>query len=459
MRKVFFLFIIMFFYYFFTPHIYFHHPTLYLPLDEEIKPYDYIKEYYKITPQEIKIINEVDNQKCGKYQIHYLFSYQKKTLNIIIIDNIPPIFETISKKILINENIEAKDCIKNLYDQTPTKIYFKEQYLFDEEKTYKVEIIAEDFCHNKTTHHTYILVEKEDKQAPIIKGITNIQIRKGMDFDYMRDLEYEDDHDQNPQIIIDDHQFNKNKEGIYEIIYTIKDKSNNLNQYHRQIEVISPYDNIDVKKDGIKTCYLTFDDGPSLLTKDVLEILDQYHIKATFFVTGSQKDSYHYLKEIKEKGHVLGLHSFSHDYQDIYHSVENYMNDLKKIKQLVKDETGEDIHYIRFPGGSSNLVSKKYNKGIMKRLTKKVIDEGYQYYDWSCINGDGENINNVKELLKKAKEEIGEKEDIMFLMHDGKHNEKTVEALPYLLDYLISKGYEFHVIDDYSPTFHHHIQN
>lgn len=95
---------------------------------------------------------------------------------------------------------------------------------------------------------------------------------------------------------------------------------------------------------------------------------------------------------------------------------------------------------MRFPGGSSNLVSKKYNVGIMKRLTKKVIDLGYQYYDWTSINGDGEGIKTVNGLKKKAIEEIGDKEDIMFLMHDSSGQDNTVKALPAILDYLLKKA-------------------
>ena len=95
----------------------------------------------------------------------------------------------------------------------------------------------------------------------------------------------------------------------------------------------------------------------------------------------------------------------------------------------------------------------------MKRLTHKVIDLGYQYYDWTCINGDGEGIKTIKGLKKKAIEEVNGQEDIMFLMHDSANQGNTVKALPAILDYLIKKGYQFEVVDQYSPTFHHTVQN
>jgi len=230
-----------------------------------------------------------------------------------------------------------------------------------------------------------------------------------------------------------------------------------INMIMFNVKCIDEYKYLQYKHD--KVIYLTFDDGPSYNTPKVLEILDRYHIKATFFITGTHSDSYQYMKTIAKKGHTIGLHTYSHDYEEIYTSLAAYMKDLKKVQDLVKRQTGIESHFMRFPGGSSNLVSKKYNVGIMKRLTKKVIDEGYQYYDWTCVNGDGENIKTVDGLIKKAKEETGDLEDIMFLMHDGSSNGATVKALPTIIEFLKDKGYQFKVIDETAPTFHHSVQN
>lgn len=446
-------------YYFNTPHIYFIHHTIEIALNDEIKPFDYIQSYYNISKEDITVINKVNSEKCGKYIIEYRYFNHIKKLNIIVKDVLPPVFQTMNKKILINENIEASNLVKDLYDQTDTKVYFKEKYIFNKEKTYKVEIIAEDEYENKTTQSAYILVEKKDSESPILYGLEPLTIREGQTIDFMENVILYDDHDINPKVSVDDSKLNINKAGEYNIIYTIKDSSNNQSVYNRQITVLNKYSNIETKSDGIKTCYLTFDDGPSYNTPKILDILDQYNIKATFFITGTHSDSYQYINEISDRGHVLGLHTYSHDYENIYTSVASYLKDLNKIKELVKEKTGKDVNYIRFPGGSSNLVSKKYNNGIMKRLVKKVIDEGYQYYDWTCVNGDGENIKTANGLISKAKEEIGDLEDIMFLMHDGSQNDATVESLPVIIKYLIDKGYEFRVIDDYSPTFHHTVQN
>ena len=140
------------------------------------------------------------------------------------------------------------------------------------------------------------------------------------------------------------------------------------------------------KKVTGKVIYLTFDDGPSNYTEDILNILDKYDVKATFFVTCSGSLD-KYAKKIIEKGHTLGLHTCTHRYNTIYSSEENYFNDLNSISNKVEELTGYKSKYIRFPGGSSNTISR-FNKGIMTRLTQKVTEDGYKYYDWNIDSGD-----------------------------------------------------------------------
>jgi len=464
MRKVFFSFILLIiliggYFYFTSPHLHFIDEKIHVALNEEIKPYEYIKKYHYVNKEDITVDNKVNNQKCGEYKIEYKFYNKTQTLKIIVEDQTPPTFETINKKIFLNETIDAKQLVKNIEDETKTVVYFYEDYIFNQEKTYTVEIVVEDEYANKTKKKAYILVEAKDQEAPTLEGLTPLEINVDQKVDLAKGVIKKDDHDTNPKLIIDDSSLNIKKAGEYIVLYTVKDQSGNQTVYQRKVIVKSKYSNKEAKQDGIKTCYLTFDDGPSYNTPKVLDILDKYHIKATFFVTGTHSDSYQYIKEIDKRGHTIGLHTYSHDYEEIYTSLANYMKDLKKIQDLVKKQTGKEVHYMRFPGGSSNLVSKKYNVGIMKRLTKKVIDEGYQYYDWTCVNGDGENIKTVDGLIKKAKEETGDLEDIMFLMHDGSSNDMTVKALPSIIEFLQNKGYEFKVIDETAPTFHHTVQN
>ena len=216
-----------------------------------------------------------------------------------------------------------------------------------------------------------------------------------------------------------------------------------------------------VVKDEVskKVMYLTFDDGPSKNTQAILDILDKYQVKATFFVTAESEDYLDLIKVEKEKGHAIGVHTYSHDYASIYKSVDAYFEDLNKMNEIIKEQPGEYSTIMRFPGGSSNTISKKYSEGIMTTLAQQVQDKGYQYYDWNASNGDGNSHTSVDGLVKQGVEEVKNQDISMVLMHDGAGSNETVSALPTLLEYYIQEGYEFKIIDESTPMFHHHIHN
>jgi len=210
------------------------------------------------------------------------------------------------------------------------------------------------------------------------------------------------------------------------------------------------------KKVTGKVIYLTFDDGPSIYTEDILNTLDKYNVKATFFVTCSGSLD-KYAKKIIEKGHTLGLHTCTHRYNIVYSSEENYFNDLNSISAKVEELTGYKSKYIRFPGGSSNTISR-FNKGIMTRLTQKVTEDGYKYYDWNidsedAAGADKEGVyNNVISALKNHNYSTN-----MVLMHDIKVS--TKDALDSIIKDALDMGYTFSNINDYTNEVHHRINN
>ena len=192
--------------------------------------------------------------------------------------------------------------------------------------------------------------------------------------------------------------------------------------------------------EGEKVVYLTFDDGPSKNTQRVLDILAEYDAKATFFITGQQPEYFSMIKTAYDAGHTIGLHSYIHEYDQVYASVDAYFKDLEKIGELAKEQIGFVPCYIRFPGGASNTVSRKYTEGIMTELTEKVLEKGYQYYDWNISSGDGSKATK-EEIIKQS--ETDEYDHVMILFHDAATKDTTVEALPDILKYYQDKGYEF----------------
>lgn len=208
-----------------------------------------------------------------------------------------------------------------------------------------------------------------------------------------------------------------------------------------------------------KVVYLTFDDGPSAHTQEVLGILDSYGIKATFFVTGINPDYLDMIGECYRRGHTIGMHTYTHDYAQVYASLDAYWDDLNRISEVVRDQIGYVPCFVRFPGGSSNTVSADYTLGIMSELSQELPANGYQYYDWDASCGDGAE-HTADELVAATKEDTSYGyTTIVFLMHDGADKATTVEALPRIIEYFQEEGYSFAPIDRQTPPAHHGIGN
>ena len=218
--------------------------------------------------------------------------------------------------------------------------------------------------------------------------------------------------------------------------------------------------------DGDKVCYLTFDDGPSTaVTTRILETLDKYNVKATFFVANGSKSM---LTKINDGGHAIGLHTDTHDY-DIYKSKEAYFKDLNAISDKVYAAVGIRSKIIRFPGGSSNTVSKSRCKGIMSVLVEEVERQGYAYFDWNVDSNDANaskmqvidgkkrtpKATIVSSVLNSAKG----KDKICVLMHDIAVKTTTADALPEIIEGLRDMGYRFEALTTSSPVFHMKVNN
>lgn len=182
----------------------------------------------------------------------------------------------------------------------------------------------------------------------------------------------------------------------------------------------------------LRKVYLTFDDGPSQYTEEILDILKEYDVKATFFVTGMNaslyEDSY---RRIVEEGHTLGIHSYSHKYGEIYHSLESFQQDWHKMQDYLYQVTGQKVTAYRFPGGSSNTVSAVGMEELIPWLSK----EGVVYYDWNISAGDaGSRMISAEEIVRNCIEGAKEHTNAMILLHDASGRKSTIEALPLIIE-------------------------
>lgn len=253
-----------------------------------------------------------------------------------------------------------------------------------------------------------------------IKTFTEIKVDKDIDIPAVENSELGQDQ------TVDD-------EKIYE--YKVLEKVNTLNKL---IVVGKPY-----KKSTGKIAYLTFDDGPSTnVTPRILNTLDEYNIKATFFVTGANANSHNDLiKQIYEKGHVIANHSYSHNYNAIYSSTTALINEIQKTYDTIKKIIPSyDTKIFRFPGGS-------YGKDNSFKLA--VEKENYVYFDWNALNGDAEGyLLNKDKLIERTKETVQKQLSVIILMHDASVKTTTADSLPEIIQYLIDNGYEFRTLEE-----------
>ena len=188
-----------------------------------------------------------------------------------------------------------------------------------------------------------------------------------------------------------------------------------------------------VPKDGKHHVYLTFDDGPSVQTGKVLDILKQYKVKATFFVVGREDaKSIALYQRIVDEGHTLAMHSYSHDYAKLYVSLDSFQGDLHRLQNLLFDKTGVWCKYYRFPGGSSNTASKV----SMKDLEAYLDREGIAYFDWNVYGGDG---ISAEVIVKNVTANVDKYKESVILLHDAADKRATVSALPGIIEYLQSQ--------------------
>ncbi len=188
-----------------------------------------------------------------------------------------------------------------------------------------------------------------------------------------------------------------------------------------------------------KTVYLTFDDGPSKLTSEVLDILKESNIHATFFVLGEQVKRFPELvTRAVEEGHALGNHSYNHNYEELYKGFSPFWSQIKQTEEAIRFVTGSYTSLVRAPGGTAGHFDDTYFT-LLK-------EGGYQVVDWNIDSGDS-NRRGVpaKDIIKDATRDI-QSDQIVVLMHDGNGHEETVKALPKIISYYKNKGYKFDIL-------------
>lgn len=395
----------------------------------------------------------VDTSKTGvqriKYSAQYLEHKKDKYFDIIVIDRENPEIQIFNDSIVVCPNSDDYDVFFKTYDNYDgdlTGVTFVKKY-FD-----KVVLIARDSSFNIDI--VDIPVKQEDFISPEISLIGNKEMTVPINSNFI-----------DPGVVVTDNcdcdiaeyvevlnDVDTSKAGSYNINYSIMDKTGNKSFINRVVNVTERLDT-----STNKVIYLTFDDGPSEYTGELLDILARYNVKATFFVTGRNSKYEYFITRAFNEGHSIGLHTNTHNYSSIYQSVDAYFEDLSLINEKVKRLTGSYSYLLRFPGGSSNTVSK-FNPGIMTKLSKLVETKGYKYFDWNVSSEDATGkIFTPEEYALNVINGLGNRNTYIVLQHDT--NVNSVRAVDKIIQYGLSNGYRFEALTNMSPVIHHRIFN
>ena len=295
-------------------------------------------------------------------------------------------------------------------------------------------------CTGRATGGSIFGSESDDSVAPVLTTRGPMMIMEGEPHDssfLTKGIKYSDNSGL-ARLTIDSSAVDWNRRGIYNVVYAVTDSAHNVTTVTEQLRVVG--------KDE-KIIYLTFDDGPSVCTDDILRILKEENVKATFFVTAQFTPYLSKLTDIARDGHEVAIHTYSHNFK-MYQSIESYFEDLDKIKDVIIKYTGKSPRIMRHPGGSSNSIFKKYNRDpqFMDRLCVALLDSGYQFVDWNLDSRDATGNNVPVNVLVRSACQTAHHIQCL-LMHDTGAKRTTVQALPQIIRFFKQQGYEFGVIN------------
>lgn len=422
-------------------------------LEEEFTPKYNASFLGKDLSKNVTYHTNIKEHKIGEYIIQYSLKFGpfhiRKKGKVIIKDTEKP-------EITLKGEEKATVCLNHEYEEEGYQAFdnydgdITDKVTIDQKKD-KITYTVEDSSNNRATITRSITYADTEKPTISLKGNTTItlyQFAKYKEPGYTVKDNCDGDITKNVKI---NGSVNTSRTGTYTITYIVKDASGNETTKKRTVKVIA-------KTVTSATIYLTFDDGPSnSITPKILDILKEEGVQATFFVINHSDSLNKYIKRAHDEGHTIALHSYTHNYKKIYASKEAYFEDLYKIQKKVESITGTKQTIIRFPGGSSNTVSR-FNPKIMTTLAEEVEKQGFTYFDWNVSSGDAGGAKTKEQVYNNVVSRLKNSNNIV-LMHDSEGNYKTLNALRDIIKYGKANGYKFSKITTSTMPNHHHINN
>ena len=406
---------------------------------------------------EVETLGEVDTGRLGSYVLryvtHFAFSEYAAERRVNVVDTTPPVIEL--------KHIEG-------YEPTWMTGYAEEGYtaydacdgdltgrVLREPTEDGVRYTVSDASGNTTSVER--LLPKINYEPPVITllGGEALTVEAGLQFTDPGCTAVDNLGNDWTDYVVVDGEVVPWLAGTYELYYTITSERGEDVTAVRTVTV-TPAELPEAVVPKEKTIYLTFDDGPGPYTEELLSILDRYKVKATFFVTAQEPEYFDLIGKAFRAGHSIGVHTSTHDYDRIYSSEQAFFEDFFNMEEIIREQTGEYTRLFRFPGGSSNTVSR-INEGIMTRLTQAMTDMGYQYFDWNVVSGDAGETKKTKKIIENIEEGCKEHTVSVILQHDIK--DYSVAAVEPVIQWGLANGYTFRALQLDSPSMHHSLNN
>ena len=410
--------------------------------------------------EEIEFTSEgsIDLMHTGIYTIKvkagYLSAASEETFEIHVKDSVAPVITlkedaehfTLPNEEYAEDGFTAYDNYDGDITSKVTKVVTKDTVFYD------VEDSAGNIAHAER------IIRYNDPEAPSIKlkGKKTVKIEQYAKYQDKGATAYDNVDGNLTGSIVVSSNVNTDEIGEYKVVYKVTDAYGNTAKKKRKVIVTerSHIPNCELEEQG-KIVYLTFDDGPGAYTSKLLDVLDRYNVKATFFVVNTGRPDL--IKREYESGHTVAVHSYTHEYK-IYSSMETYYEDFKKAQDMIFEITGSRPNIVRFPGGSSNTISARYCKGIMSQLVEDFEKKGIYYFDWNVTSGDAESKPITSEqLYRNVINGISRNNVSVVLQHDIKGF--SVDAVEDIIIWGLENGYTFLPLDETSFGSHHPIAN
>ena len=405
---------------------------------------------------EIQITGSVNEQKLGKYVLNYhaaCFGLEAETTRIVrVVDTVCPEITLVPDGADLKPEPEYREAGYAAYDNYDGDITSR---VVRTEQEGKILYSVVDSSGNPAYAQRDIPIYDQSPPELTLIGGERVVLPLGVKFQDPGYIAYDRmDGDLTAQVTVSiDHPFVRYLPDSYQLTYYVTDSEGRQTVANRTL-VTEPSSRPCIIRPKGKAIYLTFDDGPCPDTAKLLDILKQYDVKATFFVVDTGYPEL--MRRIVEEGHSIGVHTCSHRYGEIYSGADAFFEDVFAMQQRILDATGVETWLLRFPGGSSNTISRK-NHGLMTYLTQAVEDCGFSYFDWNVDSDDAGNAKTADEIFQNVVDGIQENSYAVVLQHDI--HSCSVDAVERIIRWGQRNGYQFLPLDVDSPPVHHAVLN